>query len=103
MINLHQKTKKVKEKNTFNSVNPLYEGRELTLNAFKSGISPINATQEKRSKILTPKKKLQDLPIPLPQVKSGNTSESLLNKIRQIIYIFCTEQNKVLKKYITIS
>ena len=103
MINLHQKTKKVKEKNTFNSVNPLYEGRELTLNAFKSGISPINATQEKRSKILTPKKKLQDLPIALPQVKSGNTSESLLNKIRQIIYIFCTEQNKVLKKYITIS
>ena len=29
---------------------------------------------------------LQRLPIALAQVKSGNNSENLLNKIRQIIY-----------------
>ena len=29
---------------------------------------------------------LQRLPIALPQVQAGNTSENLLNKIRQIIY-----------------
>ena len=29
---------------------------------------------------------LQQLPIALAQVKAGNNSESLLNKIRQIVY-----------------
>ena len=29
---------------------------------------------------------LQRLPIVLAQVKAGNTSESLLNEIRQIVY-----------------
>ena len=37
-------------------------------------------------KILTPKQMLQRLPIALAQIKTGNNSESLLNKIRQIIY-----------------
>ena len=37
-------------------------------------------------KILTPKQMLQRLPIALAQVKAGNNSESLLNKIRQIVY-----------------
>ena len=37
-------------------------------------------------KILTPKQMLQILPIALAQVKAGNTSEKLLNEIRQIIY-----------------
>ena len=50
-------------------------------------------------KILTPKKMLQRLPITLAQVKEGNTSESLLNEIRQIVY-FCIIQKRVLKKYI---
>ena len=39
-------------------------------------------------KILTPKQMLQRLPIALAQVKAGNSSESLLNKIRQIGYSF---------------
>ena len=40
------KTKEGKDKkrNTFDSINALYEGRELTLNAFRSGIFPIKAT-----------------------------------------------------------
>ena len=37
-------------------------------------------------KILTPKQTPQSLPIALAQVKVGNTSENLLNEIRQIIY-----------------
>ena len=37
-------------------------------------------------KILTRKKMLQRLLIPLAQVKASNTSENLLNEIRQYIY-----------------
>ena len=37
-------------------------------------------------KILTPKQMLQILPIALAQVQAGNTSENLLNEIRQILY-----------------
>ena len=40
----------------------------------------------KRLKILSPKQILQKLLIALAQVKAGNTSEILLNEIRQIIY-----------------
>ena len=36
--------------------------------------------------ILTPKQMLQRLAIALAQVKADNTSENLLNEIRQIIY-----------------
>ena len=36
--------------------------------------------------ILTPKQMLQRLPIVRAQVNAGNTSENLVNKIRQIIY-----------------
>ena len=57
-----------------------------------------DANHGKGFKILNPK---QRLPIGLAQVKASNTSENLLNKIRQIIY-YCIEQNKLLKKYITI-
>ena len=39
-----------------------------------------------RLQILTPKQMLQRLPIALAQVKAGNTSENLLNEIRQVIY-----------------
>ena len=43
------KTKEGKDKkqNTFDSVNAFYEGQELTLNAFRSGIFPIKKHKEK--------------------------------------------------------
>ena len=105
IINLNQKQKKGKDKkdkkeNTFDSANALYEGRDLTLNAFRSAIFPIKATKDeghprmlasrpldlaKRLKILTPKQMLQRLPIALAHVKVVNTYENLLNEIRQII------------------
>ena len=40
-------------------------------------------------KILIPKQMLQKLPTALAQVKSGNSSENLLNEIRQVICYFC--------------
>ena len=45
-----------------------------------------NQRKGKGIKILTPEQMLQRLPIALAQVKTGNTSENLLNEIRQIIY-----------------
>ena len=39
-----------------------------------------------RMKILAPKQMSQKLPIPLAQLKAGNTSKNLLNETRQIIY-----------------
>ena len=46
------------------------------------------AKHGKKLKILTPKQMLQRLPIVLEQVKAGNTSANLLNKIREITYSF---------------
>ena len=47
-------------------------------------MSRVNASE--RLKILTPNQMLKRLPIALAQIKAGNNSESLLNKIRQIVY-----------------
>ena len=43
------KEDKDKKRNTFDSVGALYEGWELILNAFRSGIFPIKATKGKGS------------------------------------------------------
>ena len=43
-------------------------------------------------KILSPKEMLQKLSIALAQVKADNTSENLLNEIREIIYSFYREK-----------
>ena len=53
--NTRPKTKEGKDKkrNTFDSARALYEDRELTLNAFRSGIFPIKEKQGKGLKILT--------------------------------------------------
>ena len=59
------------------SVNALYEGEGL--------------------KILTPKQMLQRLPVTLAQVKSGTTSENVLNELRKIIYSLY-RANEIAKK-----
>ena len=46
----------------------------------------MKTTKGKGLKILTPKQMLERLQIALAQVKAGNTSKTLLNEIRQIIY-----------------
>ena len=48
-----------KKRNTFDSINALYEDRELILNAFRSVIFPIKTAKGKGLKILTPKQMLQ--------------------------------------------
>ena len=51
-------------------------------------------------KILTPKKMLQRLPTALSQVKSGNTSKNLLNKVRQVIYsLYRAKENNNIMNY----
>ena len=75
-----------KVKNVFNTAKNLYEGRELVINAFKSGLFQLKSITGTGIKILTPKQMLQRLRIALAQVKAGNKSESLLNEIRQSVY-----------------
>ena len=62
----------------------------MVFKAFESEIflKPGELKHGKGLKILTPKQVLQKLPIALAQIKVGNNSESLLNKIRQIVYLF---------------
>ena len=46
---------------------------------------------------------LQRLPIGLVQVKAANTSENVLNEIRQIVYsLYRRRKKKLLKHYTTI-
>ena len=91
-----------KKTDTNESEYALYESRELILNAFESGVFPIKATKGEWLKILTPKQMLQRLPIALAQVKAGNTSENLLNEIRQIIYSLYRTKEITKKKRITV-
>ena len=44
--------------------------------------------EEQGLKILTPQQMLSRLPISLVQLKAGNNSEKLKNKIRQLLYSF---------------
>ena len=58
------------------------------------------AKQEAKGlKILTPKQMLQKLSITLAQIKAGNNSESLSNKIRQIIYSLHQSKEIIKKVY----
>ena len=76
-------TKKIKNKiKALNTAKNLYEGSELVTNDFKGGLFPLKWTTGTGLKILTPKQMLQRLPIALAQVKGGNNSKKLLNKIR---------------------
>ena len=57
------------------------------------------AKHGKGLKILTPKQMLQRLLIALAQVKADNTSENLLNEIREIIYSLYREKEITKKVY----
>ena len=70
--------------------------QELELKLFTK---QIKKTAETRLKILTPKQLLQRLPIALVQVKAGNNSDSLLDKIRQIVYSWYQSKQITKKVY----
>ena len=55
--------------------------------------------KDKKRKILTPKQIFERLPIALAQVKAWNTSENLLNEIRQIIFSLYREKEITQKVY----
>ena len=50
-------------------------------------------------KLLTPKQMSHGLPIALAQFKAGDTSQNLLNKIRQIIYCMYQKKKRKKRKY----
>ena len=83
------------QKKVVDILEKFYHSKEEVCNFFRDYTKMIidagcNAKQDETKgtglKILTPKQLLQGLPIALAQVKAGNTSESLLNEIRQIVY-----------------
>ena len=82
-----------------------FDAREMILNGFRSKIfltkstgTGILNTDDFKPKILAPKQMLQRLPIALAQVKAGNSSENLLNEIREIIYSLY-HAKEITKKY----
>ena len=76
MVELDEKSRsetterKEKNKNTFESVNELYEFSELILNGFRIRIYTGKETQEKGLKILTANQFFQRLPIVLARKSS---------------------------------
>ena len=98
--------KKREKKDILKNAYAFFEGRERVLDPFESKIFPIKVTgicfpdkvsDHSNLKILTPKQTYQRLPIALAQVKAGNTSENLLNEIRQNIY-FLYQAKEITKK-----
>ena len=86
-----------------NNITRFYNSREETLNFFRDYGKMIldavrkskqNKTEGKGLKILTPKQRLQRLPIALAQAKVGNNSESLLSEIRLIAYCLSIKTNQ---------
>ena len=93
---------------TIKNVKNLYDSRQKIIDLFNNYSkirseavykSKQNKTGGKGLKILTAKQMLQRLPIALAQVKAGNSSESLLNKIRQIGYSFYKSKETTKKLY----
>ena len=74
-----------------NNIKTHNKSREKVIKLFEGNYRIVSEAKYKRIygeglKILTPKQMIQRLPISLAQVKACNTSENLLNEIRQIIY-----------------
>ena len=73
------------------NVNNFFDLRENIFDFFRDyslllSEAKYKAKYGKRLQMLSPKQMLQRLPTAFAQVKAGNTSENLLNEIRQIIY-----------------
>ena len=61
--------------------------------------SEVSATEEKGLKILTPNEMLCRLPISLAQLKAGNNSEKLKNRIKQLLYSLYRSKNLTRQLY----
>ena len=100
--------KTLEQEKIINNLKRLYLSRQKVVNFFRDFTEILsdanynakqNETKGKGLKIVTPKQMLQRLPIALPQVKSGNNSENLLNEIRQIIYSLYQSKETTKKVY----
>ena len=91
--------KKMGKRDNIESLFAFFEVGEKVLDAFISKTFPLPPTKDTGLKILPPTQMLQRLPTPTAKVKTGSTSENLLNEICQIIYYFI-EQMKLLNKSI---
>ena len=85
--------KNAAQKRTLANINILFNARDNAIKSIEDYSSMIleakKLSKEQEGtglKILTPNQMLKRLPIALAQIKAGNDSESLLNKIRQIAY-----------------
>ena len=85
--------KNAEQRKTLANINILYSARNNAIKFIEDyGSMILEAKQLAREqegtgrKILTPNQMLKRLPIALAQIKAGNNSESLLNKIRQTVY-----------------
>ena len=94
-INLNKiskgRLKSEEQKSALENIKLLYESRQTVIKSLNDYSSIASETKYKIKygeglKMLTPKQMLQRLPIALAQVQGGNTSENLLNEIRQIKY-----------------
>ena len=79
------------QKNTLYNIEMFYKARNEAIKFYDDYFSMMSeakysATKGTGLKILRPKEMFQRLPIALAQVKAGNDSKNLLNKIRQIVY-----------------
>ena len=73
------------------SIERLYKARKEAIKSYDDYSLMMSEAKHKATKgtglkTLTPKQMLQRLPMALAQVKAGNNSEKLLNKIRQVVY-----------------
>ena len=90
-------------KKTLANINVLFNARNNAINFignFGAMILEVKTLAKQEGtglKILTSKQMLQRLPIALAQIKAGNNSESLLNKIRQIVY-YLYQSKEITKK-----
>ena len=108
MSNIKIGEKNTEQKKVITNLENFYKSREEVINFFRDYIEMLSdanydakskATEGTELKILTPKQMLQRLPIALAQVKAGNNSESLLNKIRQIVYSLYQSKETTKKVY----
>ena len=99
-----ERFKSKKQKSALENIKLLYESRQAAIKLFNDYSSIASEAKRKAKygeglKILSLKQILQRLATALVQVKGGNTSENLLNKIRQIIYSLYREKEITKKVY----
>ena len=91
---IRTRNKNDNQKKVLANANILFNGKNSAIKFIEDYVSMIleakrlakEEQEGKGLKTLTPNQMLKRLPIALAQVKAGNSSDSLLNEIRQIVY-----------------